>query len=194
MRPFLLYQLLIWVFLPCLSLHCVAQQPSRKTTTPKRPAKPPIRHIIHQRPIDPTTEVLQQEDEAPILHYYKGSKTASVKIETVAPGRQRYVLYNRQGTPVYELSSNIQASFQESVTLHFRADGSVERANIHMNPGASMYWYETDITFSEQNEPQWRTSRQFPEHAVRLPNQEYWDKSTRLWRKQETAICQPPRE
>lgn len=49
-----------------------------------------------------------------------------------------------------------------------------------------MYWYETQITFDLNNEPQWKTTQQLPETNVEIKIPEYWDRKSKSWKKQES--------
>jgi hypothetical protein len=80
----------------------------------------------------------------------------------------------------------VRSSYQVSVELRFQPNGAVQNAHIHINPGASLYWYDTDITFSLNNEPEWKISQQHPMNQLALPQPEYWDKKLKTWKKQET--------
>ncbi|MBX2903781.1 MAG: hypothetical protein KF872_09515 [Chitinophagales bacterium] len=117
--------------------------------------------------------------------YYKNSKTISVKITPWENSRRFTILYDPFGKETYKMEA-VNSSYQISVYLKFQDNGAVANANIHTNPGASMYWYEDDISFDLNNEPLWKTSKQLPETQLKINVPEYWDKKLKTWRKQES--------
>mgnify|MGYP001062778047 FL=1 len=50
-----------------------------------------------------------------------------------------------------------------------------------------MYWYETEITFDENNNPLWKREMQFPQEstAQSLNNKWWWNAKNKTWVKQE---------
>jgi ribosomal protein S12 methylthiotransferase accessory factor YcaO len=60
-----------------------------------------------------------------------------------------------------------------------------------MNPGASRYWYETEITFSSTNQPLTKVDTQMPMEHLTPTDKEYWDEKKKQWVKQLTIECQP---
>ncbi|HRB25966.1 MAG TPA: hypothetical protein PLU85_08245 [Bacteroidia bacterium] len=56
-----------------------------------------------------------------------------------------------------------------------------------------MYWYETEIIFDENNNPQWKTELQFPQESTEqnLNNKWWWNTRTNSWVKQEIIREQP---
>lgn len=125
-----------------------------------------------------------EESKDTQFYYYQNSKDISVKISPWNNGRRYFILYNAAGNSTYQMEE-IKLSYQQSVTLHFHLNGAVQNANIHLNPGASMYWYETEISFDSNNMPQWRQQQQYPIMQLQLPQVEYWDKASNQWKKRE---------
>jgi hypothetical protein len=159
---------------------------------PKEEVKktPPTEKQIKQPSVDTTKpkskpgEVKQAQSDT-VIHYYDGNKAVSVKVTPEVNGEKFYLLFDPFGKETYRMES-VRKSYSSSVRLRFRPNGSVEKADIHFNPGASLHWYETYITFSINNEPQWKVSQQMPmRSAADFPQKEYWDKQTAQWRKQE---------
>lgn len=155
------------------------------TTSGRKQVKKVIRPVIHQRRTDSTLRYLRQNPNDTQYFYYRGNRSVSVKVTPRYDGRQWYILYAPNGQEMYRQEAIYESSYQQSVELRFQPNGAVEKMNIHLNPGASMYWYETEISFSWNNQPEWRQSRQMPEHSVTIPVPEYWDKKTNTWRRQE---------
>jgi hypothetical protein len=65
-----------------------------------------------------------------------------------------------------------------------------------MNPGASMYWYETITRFDEYNTPTTEESHQYPEKLSTLMDEnnniKFWDKSNKKWITQQVMPCNAP--
>lgn len=117
-------------------------------------------------------------------YYYKDGKV-SVKVTAWSNGNRYLLFFDRKGTLTYQLNDK-RMSFTITTQLKFKENGSVKSADTHDNPGASMYWYESSTTFSDDNEPQWRTSQRMPQQSLSDGTvAEYWDKNTGQWRKQE---------
>lgn len=113
--------------------------------------------VKHKSPKIIKKDILQVEQKekpqnADILIYSFAEGGVSVKVYPWVDGKQQIEIYGLQGGVVYTLE-NINLSYHVSNTLHFRSDGSLERVNEHFNPGAGMYWYETEIHFDNDNEP-----------------------------------------
>jgi len=56
-----------------------------------------------------------------------------------------------------------------------------------------MYWYETKITFDENNNPLWKEEIEKPEMSIEqnLNNKSWWNAKTKSWIKQEINKEQP---
>lgn len=137
-------------------------------------------------------EKSQPVPEEQLKFYYKGNNKLSMEIIYLEGRSKDFILYDPWGKETYRLEHRI-LSYTETVEIvEWHPNGAVAKAVVHMNPGASMYWYETTYTFGINNEPEWRVSQQFPERTVTLPgeNSYYWNKKTKSWVKQEVAIEQ----
>ena len=138
-------------------------------------------------------KVLEEPKKKPLVkatgsdttfYYYKDGKV-SVKITPWKDGNRYLLFYNRSGQLTYTQNDK-RMSFTEVTQLSFKGNGSVEKAEIHENPGASMYWYETRVTFSDDNEPEWMVTQRMPvESLTDAAVSYYWNKKTRQWTKQE---------
>jgi hypothetical protein len=84
-------------------------------------------------------------------------------------------------------------SYQVTYDINFRNDGSVNTIKEHTNPGASRYWYDCLMTFSNNNEPEWRKCEQMPMDRLELAsaNKYYWNKASKQWVKQEVVQEEP---
>ncbi len=137
-------------------------------------------------------EKSQPVPEEQLKFYYKGNNKLSMEIIYLEGRSKDFILYDPWGNETYRLEHRI-LSYTETVEIvDWHPNGAVAKAVVHMNPGASMYWYETTYTFGINNEPEWLVSQQFPERSVTLPgeNSYYWNKKTKSWVKQEVAIEQ----
>jgi hypothetical protein len=122
-----------------------------------------------------------------IYHYFKPSGKLSVKIAPMLEGRRKIFFYNYLGEITIVLE-DVNLSFSESHSINFRENGSVNNVKKHTNPGASRYWYECNITFSNSNEPEWMVCEQLPMESLDdffNKNKYYWDKKNKSWVKQE---------
>jgi hypothetical protein len=178
------------------------QQPSVKKDTVL--ILPQQKDILTKKPKPittpkPVTPVIKKEPapkpykEDTIYHKYKNG-TPSVTIFPRHEGRRKILVYNRQGKITIELEEVIM-SYQVTYDFNFREDGSVNTLKEHTNPGTSRYWYDCQITFSNNNEPEWKKCEQFPMDRLEHPNANkyYWNKSNNQWVKQEYVEEQPYR-
>ncbi|MEP7171708.1 MAG: hypothetical protein ABI855_20210, partial [Bacteroidota bacterium] len=135
-----------------------------------------------------------KNESASVFYYYKDSpKRISVEITPWINGRRKVIFYDPFGKETYRCE-NVRMSYTITTALKkFHDNGAVAQIEIHNNPGASMYWYETEITFDINNEPQWKTEIQKPEMNLEqsMNNKSYWNANTKQWVKQEIIHEQP---
>lgn len=144
---------------------------------------------------EPVHKPVVIEEEKERIFYYKpetGVKKVSVKISPWKEGRRKMILYDPAGNVTFE-REDVRMSYSDTATIErFHDNGAVAVLNIHLNPGASMYWYDTSITFSAANEPEWKTATKHPSTLEELmDNKYYWDKKEKVWKKQEIIKEQP---
>lgn len=134
----------------------------------------------------PIPKISETKTEGDTIYHYYINKSVSVKITPWISGERWVLLYNLQHEETYR-QQEIRKSFFETAQLKFHPNGAVSKMEIHFNPGASMYWYETTITFSTTNNPLQKTSEQkpFEEEPLKQKPWEYWDNKTKQWKKQE---------
>ncbi len=150
---------------------------------------PPPPPVVKQD--TPKPPVLRKPRPKPALaegdttrYYYEIGKL-SVLITPWNNGKRSILFYDPKGALTYQ-QNDVRLSYTVTTQLQFRKNGSVEKADIHENPGASRYWYQAVITFSDSNEPEWQTSQQMPvESLADRSNSYYWDKKAGKWIKQE---------
>ncbi len=123
-------------------------------------------------------------------HYYSNKKI-SVKISPWKNEERSILLfdYDRNITYTFE---DVRHSYSYFTELSYHPNGAVSIAVTHLNPGASMYWYETEIQFTEYNIPITKKSTQFPTELDNPPSIQYWNVQKKQWVDQLTIECQPP--
>lgn len=140
---------------------------------------------IKKTMVEPATQPVKVENDT-VKYYYKNAKKLSVVITPWAEGRRKVIFYNPAGYITYT-EEDVRLSYHSTTTLHsFHDNGAVSKINIHFNPGASLYMYDTDITFDIDNEPLWRSQRQWPQEKLEINLPDYWDKNKKVWVKQES--------
>jgi hypothetical protein len=148
-----------------------------------------------QKPVDEKKKVTipnqKPSAENDTVYHYFSNRKLSVKVHPFMNGRRKVQVYDLISGKINIEFEDVRLSFSVSHRLRFRPDGSLEKVNVHENPGASRYWYECEITFSPTNEPQWQTCEQLPMDQLRFPDKYYWNKATGQWVKQETVKEQP---
>ncbi|MCK9480164.1 MAG: hypothetical protein M0R38_00175 [Bacteroidia bacterium] len=124
------------------------------------------------------------EDDSSTVRYKDGK--ISVTYGKTRNNRQIIRIYDRQGVVIIQFE-NVRLSFQEITTLKFRKDNSVESAETDLNPGASLYWYETYYTFDVDNEPKTKKIQRMPimSSGDMLQDLYLWSRKNRQWVKQE---------
>lgn len=127
-----------------------------KSNNPVVNTKQKTPSTVMEKPIKKVSKELQDTT----YHYYF-NRRLSVKTSPWKDGRRNIWLYNLKEEITYTIE-DVNLSFSSLSEIHFRADGSVEKIHIKSNPGASMYWYETLITISIHNEPEWNRAEKFP--------------------------------
>ncbi len=150
-----------------------------------REVKPP------DKPIKVVKEPVIPPSDGTTIYTFRNGKV-SAKVTPWVQNRRKTILFDQQGNQTYQME-DVHLDHSITTRLFFREDGSVKNAPIHNNPGASMYWYETGITFDENNQPMFKTEKQMPEHNLSLngANRSFWNKNTRQWVAQETVREQP---
>lgn len=162
-----------------------------KSNNPVVNTKQKTPSTVMEKPVKKVSKELQDTT----YHYYS-NRRLSVKTSPWKDGRRNIWLYNLKGEITYTIE-DVNLSFSSLSEIHFRADGSVEKIHIKSNPGASMYWYETLITFSIHNEPEWKRAEKFPQQSLDdfFDRDYYWDTKTKQWKKQQVMEAHPlPKE
>ncbi len=126
--------------------------------------------------------------------YYKGQpQRISVEISAWNNDRRTIKFYNPFGEITYKIE-DVKLSYSSITELKRMHDnGACALIETSMNPGASMYWYETKITFDENNNPLWKEEIEKPEMTIEqnLNNKSWWNAKAKSWIKQEIIKEQP---
>lgn len=117
--------------------------------------------------------------------YYYTNKSVSVKVTPWVNNERWTLLYDLKGNETYRQKDE-RKSYSIFSQLSFHPNGAVTKMLISTNPGASMYWYETTITFSTTNDPEQKTDERKPYDNLQIEKPwEYWDSKTKQWKKQQ---------
>ncbi|MFM9984362.1 MAG: hypothetical protein ACKVOK_03970 [Flavobacteriales bacterium] len=118
--------------------------------------------------------------------YYTSSKKLSLLITPWKEDKRELIFYDPFGNIQYT-QEDVRHSYSNiSEVKSFHPNGAVAKISVHNNPGASMYWSESEITFGINNDPEWMVVMTYPVHNLEqnLNNHYYWDKKTGNWVKQ----------
>ncbi len=145
----------------------------------KIPKEKPKEEIIKVQP-----QVFVDERRKEKTYYYNKSKLVSLYISAWKDDRQEYKLYDLKGDLTYEFES-IFKSYSVSVEIKsFHPNGAVHQVSVHTNPGASMYMYQTEYTFSDKNEPLTKEDFTTPARLEDfMDNVSTWNKEKKQWEK-----------
>lgn len=172
-------------------------QPNKDTieNTPKVIVKDSLKTVkkktptpIKKEPSKTKTQVYKPSKE---IFYYTNSKQPSLIIEPWANEKRKLYFYNRNGELTYT-QEDVHMSYSISTTVKgFHSNGAVKSIEIHFNPGASLYMYQSTITFDEDNVPLWKNDTQWPSRMEDIKPPSYWDRKEKVWKQQEAIKEQP---
>lgn len=114
-----------------------------------------------------------------VYHYYTDG-AVSARITPWVNSKRSIWLYDPKGRRTYTFSDE-RSSYISTTTLSFQANGAVSKAGTHLNPGASMYMYETTTTFGPANEPLTQVKTQSPQMKLEMPVIYHWDPAQQRW-------------
>lgn len=156
------------------------QQPFTQKTSRTLPVTAVKAKPIKQKPLLDT-----------VYHYYQYSKQIALCITPWIDGKRSLLFYSPQGVLTYQINDVLQSYSSITELTEWHSTGAVAKVLTRLNPGASMYWYTTAITFNNAHTPEWKTDTQHPENEVHLPSNKnhYWKNGK--WNKQETVLEQP---
>jgi hypothetical protein len=162
------------------------QEPKQDIKKTKPRQEPVLTHPPTDNPVPDNRKLKGTVSENDTVKHFYSNKKISVLIYPLKEGKRKYLVFDQGGNVTYEMES-IRLSYSQSIDLRFHENGSVRLAKINFNPGASMYWYETEITFNENNYPLKKIERQMPPSSAAddLNNRYFWNKDDKSWIKQE---------
>ena len=140
------------------------------------------------------TQPATQENSVSTFYYYKSSPyKVSVEITRWLNGRRKIIFFDPFGNTTYTCEDARMSYTITTQIKKFHDNGAAALIEVHSNPGASMYWYESHITFGINNEPEWKTDVQKPEMSTEqnMNNKSYWNPKIKHWVKQEVVREQP---
>jgi hypothetical protein len=135
--------------------------------------------IIEDTPVE---QPLQKNSDNGAIHYFKDTKKVAVRI-TPWKGDQREVI-------CYDLKGNVTYSFEDvrrdytvfTEVVSFHENGAANRIHVSSNPGASLYYYETNFTFDEENYPLKKEEIEYPQTLDKmLDNVRTWNREKKVW-------------
>ncbi len=137
-----------------------------------------------EEPTKVQPKVLVDERRNEKTYYYNKSKLVSLHISAWKDDRQEFKLYDLKGDLTYEFES-IFKSYSVSVEIKsFHPNGAVHQVSVHTNPGASMYMYQSEYTFSDKNEPLTKEDFTTPARLEDfMDNISTWNKEKKQWEK-----------
>jgi hypothetical protein len=153
---------------------------AQNEVTPPAKEKPKPTTKPTPKPVAPTAI-----NEAIFHKYVNGA--ISVEITPWVDGKRNVILFDLYGQETIRMEE-VRHSYTISIDLKFAQNGSVSKAIVHTNPGASMYWYESEITFDTTNGPTGKIDHKYPQSLDDIMGEkwQYWDKKTKTWKVQET--------
>lgn len=150
--------------------------------------------IILYSEISTTAQPVPYTSEADTIFHYTNDGRLSVRISPWKNSCRQIELFDMHGNGAMNIEE-VRKSYTVSHNITFNENGTVNEIKSHMNPGASMYTYNSTMAFNNFNEPQWKRSETFPMMSIDDSYKNYyWDKKEKKWVLQEIAICDPPRE
>jgi|GEM_PF-4370436 len=153
------------------------EEPKKETETEKQKVQPKEKEKVQ-------AHNLKETKGDTLFHYYSKGPVSVIRTPFIN-GHAKWIFYDLQGNPTCELKE-IDLSFTVSVQLTFHENGAAKQAKIHDNPGASLHFYVSTVSFDTNNQPGWMTTEAYPpslEDHMKPPF--YWDKKTWGWRQQE---------
>lgn len=171
----------------------IVEQTLTEKPTPEKPVKPQKPEIRKEIPVKKTTPLPVYKFPVDTEYHYYKNKKISVKISPWKNEKRSILLFDYDRNITY-LFEDVRHSYSYYTELSYHPNGAVSKAVTHMNPGASMYWYETEIQFTEYNIPITKKSTQFPMELDNPPTLQYWNVQKKQWVDQLTVECQPPPE
>lgn len=172
------------------------QKDSMITDTIKKQLQPGIapQKILKQKETDtkvspsPKREKIIVPKNVVEKFYYKNSKRISVIITPWLDGKRTVTLFDTLGNETYRFNDAHLSYSNTTEIKEFHENGAVSKIKNHLNPGASMYWYDTDIYFDINNEPISKMELRQPASLDDYMNgKSLWNRKTKSWEKHNPA-------
>jgi hypothetical protein len=114
---------------------------------------------------------------------YYNTGEVSVKKDPMDDRRRTKIhFYDKKGKETF-MQEDVSQSSSVFTELTYRDNGSVSKASVSINPGASRYWYEQTIYFDEENYPTKKYTQRLPYDDLQstLNKPEKWDRAQKQW-------------
>lgn len=148
--------------------------PFKENTPVEEPKTAPIQETLVQTQ-------LKVKDKGEV-HYFTGTKKVAVRITPWKNNQREVICYAMNGdvTFTFEDVRRDYTVFTEVVSFH--DNGSANRIHVSSNPGASLYYYETNYSFDEENYPLQKEEIEYPQTLDKmLDNVRTWNREKKIW-------------
>ena len=138
---------------------------------------------VPEKPLRETIEqpVIKINDKGAV-HYFKGTRKVAVRITPWKDNRREVICYDVNGNVTYSFDDVRESYSQLTEVVSFHENGAAHRIHNSTNPGASLYFYETNYTFDEENYPVQKEEIEYPQTLDKmLDNVRHWDREKRAW-------------
>lgn len=152
------------------------REPEAKSSDSDSTVKPVI---IVDTPVE---QPVQKVNDSGAIHYFKDSKKVAVRITPWKNNQREVICYDLKGNVTYSFEDvrRDYTVFTEVVSFH--ENGAANRIHVSSNPGASLYYYETNFTFDEENYPLKKEEIEYPQTLDKmLDNVRTWNREKRVW-------------
>ena len=142
------------------------------------PVEEPKTTPIQETPVQPQLKV----NDKGAVHYFTGTKKVAVRITPWKGDHREVICYAMNGDVTFTFE-DVRLSytvFTEVVSFH--ENGAANRIHVSSNPGASLYYYETNYSFDEENYPLQKEEIEYPQTLDKmLDNVRTWNREKRVW-------------
>jgi len=148
--------------------------PIMANTPVEEPKTKPVKETIEQP--------IQKNNDKGAVHYFTGTKKVAVRIKPWKNNQREVICYAMNGdvTFTFEDVRRDYTVFTELVSFH--ENGAANRIHVSSNPGASLYYYETNYSFDEENYPLQKEEIEYPQTLDKmLDNVRTWNREKRVW-------------
>ncbi len=142
------------------------------------PVEEPKTAPIQETPVQPQLKV----NDKGAVHYFTGTKKVAVRITPWKNNQREVICYAMNGdvTFTFEDVRRDYTVFTEVVSFH--DNGAANRIHVSSNPGASLYYYETNYSFDEENYPLQKEEIEYPQTLDKmLDNVRTWNREKKVW-------------